>query len=69
MQICTTIIDKNKNETSANVCKWVWYKKMHNIFARTSKDNRSRGAYDDKNQVAPKGISILNLVDIDKDVA
>jgi len=69
MQRCTTNIDKNKNETSANVCKWVWYEKMHNIFARTSKANRAHGTYDDKNQVAPKGTSILNLVDIDKDVA
>jgi hypothetical protein len=42
---------------------------MHNIFARTSKVNRANGAYDDKNQVAPKGTSILNLVDIDEDVA
>lgn len=69
MQRCTINIDKNKNETSANVCKWVWYKKMHNIFARTSKANRAHGAYDDKNQVAPKGISILNLIDTDKAVA
>jgi hypothetical protein len=69
MQRCTTNIDKNKNETSVNVCKWVWYEKMYNIFVKTSKANRARGAYDDRNQVAPKGISILNLVDIDKDVA
>jgi hypothetical protein len=62
-------MNKNKSETSANVCKWVWYKKMHKIFARTSKVNRACGAYDDRNQVTPKGTSILNLVDIDKDVA
>jgi hypothetical protein len=42
---------------------------MHSIFARTSTVNRACGAYDDRNQVAPKGTSILNLVDIDKNVA
>lgn len=42
---------------------------MHNIFARTSKSNGAHGAYDNRNQVALKCTSILNLVDIDKDVA
>jgi hypothetical protein len=60
---------KNKNETSANVYEWVYYQKMHNIFARTSKVNGAHGAYDDRNQVALKRTSILNFVGIDKDVA
>jgi hypothetical protein len=42
---------------------------MHNIFASTSKANGAHGAYDDRNQVALKHTNILNLVDIDKDVA
>jgi hypothetical protein len=42
---------------------------MHHIFARTTKVGRAPRAYNDENQVAPKGASILNLVDIDEDVA
>ncbi len=42
---------------------------MHNIFARTSKASGAPKAYDDGNQVAPKTARILNLVEIDEDVA
>lgn len=43
-------------------------KKMHNIFIGTTKVGGVFGTYNDGNQVAPKGASILNHVDIDEDV-
>lgn len=42
---------------------------MHNIFISTTKvGGGAFGTYNDGNQVAPKGASILNHVDIDEDV-
>ncbi len=46
----------------------VWKNTQH--FCKNNKSWwGALGAYDDGNQVAPKGARILNLVDIDKDVA
>jgi hypothetical protein len=42
---------------------------MHNIFEGVTKAYRTPWAYNDDNQVAPKGASILNPIDIDEDVA
>jgi hypothetical protein len=45
------------------------FEKMHNVFVGTTKlDGASKG-YNDGNQVAPKATSILNLVDINENVA
>jgi len=41
---------------------------MHNIFIGITKVGGAFGTYNDGNQVAPKGVSILNHVDIDEDV-
>jgi len=41
---------------------------MHNIFKSRSKVGKTLGAHDGGNQVAPKGASILNHVDIDENV-
>jgi len=43
--------------------------KMHNIVVGIAQANGAPKAYNDGNQVAPKAASILNLVDIDEDVA
>jgi hypothetical protein len=55
-------------EIVACAYKWVWYKKMHDIFIGTTKVGGAFGTYNDGNQVAPKSASILNHVDIDEDV-
>jgi hypothetical protein len=41
---------------------------MHNIFTSKSKVGKTLGAHDGGNQVAPKGASILDHVDIDENV-
>jgi hypothetical protein len=42
---------------------------MHNIFARITKVGRTPRSNNDGNQVAPKGASILNPINIDENVA
>jgi hypothetical protein len=42
---------------------------MHNIFIGTEKAIGAPRTYNDGNQVAPMGAIILNLVDINEDVA
>ncbi len=58
-----------QNETNTSVCKWILVEKMHKIFAGIVKASGARKTYDDGNQVAPKVASILNIVDIDENVA
>jgi hypothetical protein len=43
--------------------------KIHKSFVGIAKASGALKAYDDGNQVALKALSILNLVDIDEDVA
>jgi len=60
---------QTQSETCASACKWIWFEKMHNIFVGITKACGTPRAYNDENQVAPKGASILNPIDIDENVA
>jgi hypothetical protein len=60
---------QTQSETCAGACKWIWFEKMHNIFTRITKSCGTPQTYNDQNQVAPKGATILNPIDIDEDVA
>jgi len=60
---------ETQSETCVGACKWIWFEKMHNIFTGITKACGTPRAYNDENQVAPKGASILNPIDIDEDVA
>jgi hypothetical protein len=60
---------QTQSETCIGTYKWIWFKKMHNIFARIAKAYGTPRAYNDGKQIAPKGASILNPIDIDEDVA
>ncbi len=60
---------QTQSETCIGACKWIWFEKMHNIFVGIAKACGTPRTYNDGKQVAPKGASILNFIDIDEDVA
>ncbi len=60
---------QTQSETCIGACKWIWFGKMHNIFGRIAKACGTPRTYNDGKQVAPKGASIMNPIDINADVA
>jgi len=69
MQRTYSKYQQTQNETCTSACKWIWFEKMHNIFARITKVGGTPRAYNDGNQVAPKGVNILNPININENVA